>query len=566
MLTGLVVTASTMTTTTSASAAFDDTAWETSTSPLQGGPTTSQTFRPPETDLILSGTAATVSVDAVQPGWHAAFQAPDGQPLIEGRSYPMARAFPSDVAGHPGMLVSGDSVGCSGATGSFHIYELEIDPSTGAPTRLSVSFFERCEDEQLVVQGDIRVAMTNPAITRTNLALSTFPVSPAPLSTVTIKGLLTAQQMGLVGADVVITRHDGTGDTTTALTTDFDGAFSMTSTAGSGDTVYTADYLGTSDFTLASEQITIKGVKEPTSLTLTSEPSSATPGTPVLVSGTVEDGDGPVEDAWVSITRDAGTGALDVGGVRSDAHGVFTSPSSAGSATTTYTATFDGDPGRQSSQASAVTTVVVERRATDLTVRTGQPVYSYGSDARVVIRVGGLPENRIISVFANRRGPGAGGARLIAKENMDVHGKLVIRHRITGRTTFTASFAGDERYLPATASATATASSKLSLALSRYAARDGSDYRYRKADPVANVTVWPRRERGCARLVVQKRSHGEWVKWSATTCAQLDANSQASIRWQGRHHTGTHYRMRAAIEGSVYAASGASPWRSFSFR
>lgn len=113
----------------------------------------------------------------------------------------------------------------------------------------------------------------------------------------------------------------------------------------------------------------------------------------------------------------------------------------------TYSATFSGAGSYEASTAS--TSVEVQKRATELSIATAQADGKRGRNKLVVTaHLGPTYSSRVVTITArdNR------GERIIANGAVDSAGNLSVEYRLRRTTTFIANFAGDEWYLPATAS------------------------------------------------------------------------------------------------------------------
>jgi hypothetical protein len=98
---------------------------------------------------------------------------------------------------------------------------------------------------------------------------------------------------------------------------------------------------------------------------------------------------------------------------------------------------------------SGTTELSVIKRSTDLTIdavkATGK---KNGGKVAVTAELGMTYTNRVVTITAtdNR------GSHVIASGAVGADGKLTVDYRVRRTTTFTADFAGDAWYLPATAS------------------------------------------------------------------------------------------------------------------
>jgi len=99
------------------------------------------------------------------------------------------------------------------------------------------------------------------------------------------------------------------------------------------------------------------------------------------------------------------------------------------------------------------TLVNVRPLRVSLTVTPSADAVAKGTTVTVNAHLGRTYRNRVVSIYAQS----AGGARtLLRTGEVGVHGNLAVSYRVTGDTTFTAVFAGDPHYAPASATATVT--------------------------------------------------------------------------------------------------------------
>ena len=74
-----------------------------------------------------------------------------GVPLTPGTVFEDARRATSQIDGHPGLSVSGNSYGCNTADGRFQIHKF-----TRSPLDILVSFEQKCDGTQIVLEGCVR--------------------------------------------------------------------------------------------------------------------------------------------------------------------------------------------------------------------------------------------------------------------------------------------------------------------------------------------------------------------------------------------------------------------------
>ena len=121
----------------------------------------------------------------------------------------------------------------------------------------------------------------------------------------------------------------------------------------------------------------------------------------------------------------------------------FTDIPSAGGKVT-YTVRYKGDAEHVWSTGSD--SVEVSRTKTPLALNGDGKVYAYGTKATFTAHLGKTWKNRTVSVHAQ---PAGGVRKLVKTGTVNARGDLSVTYKLTKNTTFTASYAGDERSAPA---------------------------------------------------------------------------------------------------------------------
>ncbi|MET7732944.1 hypothetical protein ABZT02_16460 [Streptomyces sp. NPDC005402] len=231
----------------------------------------------------------------------------------------------------------------------------------------------------------------------------------------------------------------------------------------------------------------------------------------------------------------------------------------------TYTVTYPGDSGHQAVNASA--TVQVSRSATAVSVTTNAPSYAYGATAKVTAHLGTTYNGRTLAIYAQ---PYGGRQALIRTGTVDSHGNLTATYKLTRKTTFTAAFAGDHRYAPATAASTASAHAKVSESLSGYygSTHYGSLlYRvyHHTAKAKLNATVTPDKSGQCVRFQTQRYYGGAWHTQSTSTCHTLSTKSTGYATLSLTHAVNSKFRMRAEYVHSSKDTGNLSTWGAWQY-
>lgn len=117
-------------------------------------------WTPQDGDTIVASGSETV-VHAYNGTFTADFEAPNGQILQPGSTYPNATRYPFNGTG-VGLDVSGDGRGCNQLTGSFTVHEVSFDEG-GHLEKLSVTFEQHCEGGTAALFGSIAWKADNAA-------------------------------------------------------------------------------------------------------------------------------------------------------------------------------------------------------------------------------------------------------------------------------------------------------------------------------------------------------------------------------------------------------------------
>ncbi|MFJ5530198.1 hypothetical protein [Streptomyces sp. NPDC093261] len=291
-------------------------------------------------------------------------------------------------------------------------------------------------------------------------------------------------------------------------------------------------------------------------------PTAATRGAALTFGGTLSDAPyGSGEKATVSRTDAAHTATPVTWTVPVAADGTVTvkdTPSVGGA--NTYTVSYPGDASHQAATASAI--VQVSRTATALSVATNASSYTYGATATVTAHLGTTNNSRTVSIYAQ---PYGGKKTLVKTAAVDSKGNLSATYKLTRTTTFSASFAGDYQYAPATASRTASDQAKVVETLGGYytsTTYGGTTYRvyHHTAKPRVTATVTPDKSGQCAQFQAQEYYSGAWHTLSTSGCFSLDANSAAVTQLSLTHAVNQRFRVRSEYVHSAKDNTNLSTW------
>ncbi|MER6063587.1 hypothetical protein ABT167_20830 [Streptomyces sp. NPDC001792] len=231
----------------------------------------------------------------------------------------------------------------------------------------------------------------------------------------------------------------------------------------------------------------------------------------------------------------------------------------------TYTVTYPGDSTHQTVTAS--TTVQVSRSATAVSMTTNATSYSYGATAKVTAHLGTTYNGRTLAIYAQ---PYGGKKTLLMTGTVDSHGNLATSYKITRKTTFTAAFAGDDRYAPATAARTASSYAQVSESLSGYygSTHYGSIlYRvyHHTAKAALNATVAPNKAGQCVQFQTQRYYGGTWHTQSTSSCRTLNTKSTANATLGLTMTVNSKFRVRAEYVHSNKDTGNLSTWGAWQY-
>jgi hypothetical protein len=140
-------------------------------------------------------------------------------------------------------------------------------------------------------------------------------------------------------------------------------------------------------------------------------------------------------------------------------------------------------------------------------------------------------------------------------EGSNGRGDLAITIVPAYSTTFTAVFAGDAHYAPATVTTTVNVAARVTQSLAGYYASEryeGAEYRvyHAAAQLKDSVTVAPNKHGECVKFGLQIYFQGAWrddlpMGETATPCGALSKSSTVLGDFSLRNGVGARYRVRA---------------------
>ncbi|KAB1982277.1 YncE family protein [Streptomyces triticiradicis] len=225
-----------------------------------------------------------------------------------------------------------------------------------------------------------------------------------------------------------------------------------------------------------------------------------------------------------------------------------------------YTVSYAGDTSHRAATASA--TVQVSRATTSLSVTTNASTYAYGATATVTAHLGTTYNGRTVSLYAT---PAGGKKTLVKTGTVDSKGNLTATYKLAHNTTFTASYAGDYRYAPATATRAVSDQVKVAQALSgsyTTTTYSGTTYRvyHHTVQPTVTTTVSPDKSGQCVHFQVQQYYSGAWHTLSTSGCFTLGSKSTVAARLSLSHAVNQKFRVRSEYVHSSKDTTNVSTW------
>jgi YVTN family beta-propeller protein len=234
--------------------------------------------------------------------------------------------------------------------------------------------------------------------------------------------------------------------------------------------------------------------------------------------------------------------------------------------TYTYAVSYDGDATHGPFSTSA--TVQVSRIPTTLTVTTDAPTYGYGGWAKVTAHLGATYSNRAVDLQAMP----ADGNSVDRTGTVDANGNLVEYFRLGSDTLFTASFAGDSRYAPASAYAHVNVHAGVAEAQSGYytTVRYGTTlYRvyHHTRRPVLVAAVAGHKDGECVTFRLQEYYGRAWHSVAGSPCFTLNSSSEVAVAVNLRSTAIGHlFRIDAVYPGDDSNLGTFGAWQYFAIR
>ncbi len=377
----------------------------------------------------------------------------------------------------------------------------------------------------------------------------------------TVSGTLTVAGVPAPGIPLALSRRNPDGGTTSigVVTTMASGSFTITDTpVAVGKTVYTATYAGNPTTASATASGTAVTTPVQTFVSVTG-PTTATRAAPLTLTGSLVNA--PSTPQTLTLTRTDLTGTVTLSPLTTDASGAFVAtdtPPAGG--TVTYTVGYAGDTTHAG--ATATVSVAVSRTTPTLTVTANGSVYAYGGAATVTVRLGATWTNRTISLYEYVYGATGATWVLVHTGPVSSAGTYVWTFNAYRHLGLQATYAGDARTAPATATSSLTALARITPTLSGSYGTSGS-YRlvHAATSPALRAVLAPARGAvGCVSFTTQAYRSGVWTTVTTSPCTTVDATSGATGHPLATHTVGVLYRVRASIATDMVNSATASAW------
>jgi len=160
---------------------------------------------------------------------------------------------------------------------------------------------------------------------------------------------------------------------------------------------------------------------------------------------------------------------------------------------------------------------------------------------------------------------------LIKTGRTNSRGDLTVSYRPARSTIFSATFAGDAKYQPATAAHRVFVRAGVTEQIKGYYASEtiGSTlYRIYHATSAltSTVAVAPNKKGGCVAFEVQQYYQGSWQANTMSSCQVLGSSSRTSIRYRLNGAVGGQFRIRGDFNrknGDITNVNASSGWAYF---
>jgi len=251
----------------------------------------------------------------------------------------------------------------------------------------------------------------------------------------------------------------------------------------------------------------------------------------------------------VQVSRTSKYGTVARPAVTTAADGTFTitdTVSKRGSYT--YTASWAGDADHVGATKSL--TFSVAGLVPALSITTNATRYPYASTVRLLARLGTTYTNRRVAITAT---PLDRSTRAVASGTVSSEGYLRATHSPVVRTTYTASFAGDDVYEPRKVTKTVLVQVRITQKVSGYYGASNGYYLYRRSvDPTITATITPPAVYTCVEFLAQRYTSGAWRTVADLACASMTDSGVSTVTLTGDPMPGVPYRVRSRFAGNTY--------------
>jgi YVTN family beta-propeller protein len=277
----------------------------------------------------------------------------------------------------------------------------------------------------------------------------------------------------------------------------------------------------------------------------------------------------PPAGSRITITRSlAGASAVTTWHRTTASNGAFSltdTPPELG--TYTYTAAYDGTATTQA--VTARRAVLITKIPSSLRLTASADTVGYRAAVKVTAHLGPTYNSRTVRIYATAFGTRT--AVLIKVGPVDSRGDLTVIYRPAHSTTFSATFTGDAKYQPTTASRRVYVRAGVKQRITGYYGSEhiGSTlYRlyHGTGTLTSTVTVAPKKKGGCVAFEVQQYYQGAWQANTMSSCQVLGASSRTSIKYHLSGAVGGQFRIRGDFnraKGDTTNNDATSAWAFF---
>jgi uncharacterized membrane protein len=172
-------------------------------------------------------------------------------------------------------------------------------------------------------------------------------------------------------------------------------------------------------------------------------------------------------------------------------------------------------------------------------------------------------ENRTVSIYAQEvNGP----KRLIKRGSVNSQGDLSVRSVVDKRTTFSASYSGDDHTNAGAASHQVLVQAKVVNRLQGYYRTIGQFRIYHTSqNPKIVATISPNKSGKCVYYGAQYWAGDTWLDMKPSRCFKLNGNSQSIVYFVGNHQAGQRFRLHALWHDDGQNTRTEGGWSYFRF-